>query len=367
MTYAQKHWGDCSNAVAYQLNFEGMCFGYPSDTINEYYSFPCEHCEINNIQNRDYEYPKSSVPKRKDYFMLDNCSYAVKKELMEYMISFGVNRNCFRPIHTRKIEEIIAYQITPINIIDTLAAENGLVIASECKHCGAKIYEFDDNAMHLSVYGRMGYPAYINKEELSKIKDIAKNENGDVFISLDLYKHLLKKYPKFQCRPVFLGDIYHDEQYIRFHNTDESTKDDMIQYSLLEFYYKKFTNSIPSRFEIGVFETEKIKEIIEEYIGYDGFNNPNGTFVYDKTCYIDKGQEQVCALYIWHKGNFPKWDDDLNDYDYDTAIPDHIEIARNEAIIDKHLDEYKRMHNTEIMYLKAECLTDIKYWQGGFI
>lgn len=31
MTYAEKKWGDCSNAVAYQFNFVKLVYGYSDD------------------------------------------------------------------------------------------------------------------------------------------------------------------------------------------------------------------------------------------------------------------------------------------------------------------------------------------------
>lgn len=37
MTYAEKKWGDCSKAVAYQFNFVKLVYGYPTDCYDDYF------------------------------------------------------------------------------------------------------------------------------------------------------------------------------------------------------------------------------------------------------------------------------------------------------------------------------------------
>lgn len=39
-----------------------------------------------------------------------------------------------------------------------------------------------------------------------------------VIISLELYDYLIKKYPRLECRPVFIGNIKQDKEYIRVNN-----------------------------------------------------------------------------------------------------------------------------------------------------
>lgn len=131
----------------------------------------------------------------------------------------------------------------------------------------------------------------------------------------------------------------------------------MVKYSMLEFYSKN-----GNRLELGIFKAELIPKIVEEYMQYEGFNHKNSVFIADKSCYIDKGQKQVFALYIWNKGNYPKWDDELNEYDLDSAIPNDIAIFRNPSIAQKYLDEYKANVDDEVKCYFEESLVDIKYW-----
>ena len=56
MTYAEKKWGDCSKAVAYQFNFVKLVYGYPTDRYIDYYylcpkSVALRKEKIMNIRN----------------------------------------------------------------------------------------------------------------------------------------------------------------------------------------------------------------------------------------------------------------------------------------------------------------------------
>lgn len=356
-TFAEKNWGDCSKAVAYQLNFVKLC--YCNQMHYDFWKSDCPQCDIKEIQFRNYEYPKSSIPKKKDYFQTDiNYDMAVKQELMECMLEFGVSKDNFKPIYTKNQTEILAYQIMPTTRLNALADENGYKIIEHCDYCGSSKYEVVDEILSDCVYKRTGYPLYINEAELSKLKDIAVVDGyNDVIISLGLYNHILSKYPKFECRPVFLGSVYNDKEYIRYHDLDESIKENMVKYSLLEFYSKR-----GERFELGVFKTDSIPEIVKEYMQYKGFDQKKSVFLADKSCYIDEGQKQVFALYIWNKGNYPQWDDELNEYDLDSAIPNDIAIFRNPTLAQKHIDEYKTNVNNEVKCYFSDSLIDIKYW-----
>ena len=87
MTYAEKKWGDCSKAVAYQFNFVKLVYGYPTDRYIDYY-YLCPKCECCIAQRKDYEYPKSSFPKNKDYYLFDTYDSGVSEKLRNYMIEF---------------------------------------------------------------------------------------------------------------------------------------------------------------------------------------------------------------------------------------------------------------------------------------
>ena len=120
MTFAEKTWGDCKNAVAYQLNFIQLCYGYDSDCYNDYFNI-CPHCGHAVSQKKDYEYPKSGFSK-KDYYLLDTYDCGVSCELMEYMLSFGIIRGNFRPVFTRNHNILLGYQITPIHTLSSYVA-----------------------------------------------------------------------------------------------------------------------------------------------------------------------------------------------------------------------------------------------------
>lgn len=219
LTYAEKKWGNCDSAVAYQLNFVKFCYGYDSDSYDDYYIL-CEKCKSSMTQKKNYEYPKSSFSKNKDYYILDTYDFAVSKELMEYMLAFGVSKDNFMPIFTRKHDIILGYQVAPLHTLNSIVELNGAKKKLKCKYCKKYEYEFPDN---LQVYKGLGYPVYISENELSEIKThhITKTfeHKEDVIISLELYEYLLKRYPKIECRPVFLGNVTADPEYVRLHKT----------------------------------------------------------------------------------------------------------------------------------------------------
>ena len=43
-TYAEKKWGDCSKAVAYELNFVQMCYTSGSQSWLDNYDALCDKC-----------------------------------------------------------------------------------------------------------------------------------------------------------------------------------------------------------------------------------------------------------------------------------------------------------------------------------
>lgn len=212
-TYAEKMWGDCSKAVAYQLNFVQLCYGYGTDCYDDYYDL-CPKCGYAITQNKDYEYPKGTFSK-KDYYILDTYDYGVSKELAEYMFCFGVSKDNFRPIFTRKHDVTLGYQITPVYTLKPIGEMNGEKRKLKCKSCNRYEYEYPDN---LVAYNKLGYPVYISDEVLKQIEkyQITRTyEQGDVIISLELYNYLLNRCPRIECRPVFLGSVTDDVEYIR--------------------------------------------------------------------------------------------------------------------------------------------------------
>lgn len=216
-TYAEKKWGDCSKAVAYELNFVQMCYTSGSVSWSDYYDVLCEKC--NKLQQKiDFVYPKGAFSK-KDYYILDFYCYGVSEKLKQDMLSYGVSENTFRPIYASRGGAVLGYQIVPLNILPPTYKENGMVEADCCPKCGRTEYEVKDDLLSTAAYDGLGYPTYITEVALERIRDVngLHENNDDIIISLNLYNYLIERYPKLECRPVFLGSVYNDGEYIRLH------------------------------------------------------------------------------------------------------------------------------------------------------
>lgn len=219
MTYAEKNWGDCSNAVAYSLNFVQICYLADSKGWSDFFTSSCSFCERFDVQIENLQYPKSRFSK-KDYFYLDIGYYGVSTNLYNDMIEFGVNKNNFKPIYNTDKTLILGYQIVPMNILSPIFDKNYMTEVDVCHKCGSKIYEYFDDSNSDVAYDGLGYPVYITEETLENLKSVNGTfENTDTIISLELYEYLIKKYPKLECRPVFVGDLKQDGEYIRLSKT----------------------------------------------------------------------------------------------------------------------------------------------------
>lgn len=215
MTYAEKNWGDCSNAIAYSLNFVQMCYLADSKGWFDFFKSSCSSCERYDVQFENLQYPKSRFSK-KDYFYLDIGYYGVSTNLYNDMLEFGVGKDNFKPIYNTDKTLILGYQIVPINILPPIFDNNCMTEVDVCHKCGGRIYEYSDDTNSEMAYDRLGYPLYITEVVSQNLKDINGTfENTDTIISLDLYNYLIKKYPKLECRPVFIGDLKQDREYIR--------------------------------------------------------------------------------------------------------------------------------------------------------
>lgn len=221
MTYAEKKWGDCSKAVAYQFNFVKLVYRYSADCYDDYF-YLCPKCKNEVEQKKDYEYPKSSFPKNKDYYLLDTYDSGVSEKLKNDMLEFGIAESNFRPIYSRKHNEILGYQVTPKNMLLSITENNAERQIFYCEHCKTKKFEVDDS--YFDAYNRLGYPVYISKEAFDKMEHIncLDGEVGSytVIISLELYNYLIEKYPRLECRPVFIGNVKNDPEYKRLNQSD---------------------------------------------------------------------------------------------------------------------------------------------------
>ena len=214
-TYAEKIWGDCSKAVAYNLNFVQMCYSPGNVPRSEFYTIVCDACKM-ETQSKDFEYRKSDFSK-KDYFILDNCCYGVSEKLKEDMISFGLKESNFRPIYTRKHDAVLGYQLVTDNVLPDVTEVNGKYMLSECAVCHHKCYELYDELLSPEAYNGLGYPVFLTQEAADRLQSIncLYEDRDEIIISLDLYNFLIEKYPHLECRPVFTGTVYSDREYLR--------------------------------------------------------------------------------------------------------------------------------------------------------
>lgn len=219
-TYAEKIWGDCGKAVAYQLNFVTMCM-INGDYWTDSFASSTWHKAHFDKQIKPYKYPKGAIPKNRDYFRMIGYHCAVSEKLKMDMVEFGASNNDFLPILNKNDNtEIIGFSLLPKNTLPPIANLNKMKKRILCKECGLISYEHSDNLFSLEVYNGCGYPVYIDENILSKIQPINRlyESETDIIISLDLYNKLIKKYPRFECRPVFLGTIIDDPEYRRTRN-----------------------------------------------------------------------------------------------------------------------------------------------------
>lgn len=229
MTYAEKKWGDCSKAVAYQFNFVKLVYRYSADCYDDYF-YLCPKCKNEVEQKKDYEYPKSSFPKNKDYYLLDTYDSGVSEKLKNDMLEFGIAESNFRPIYSRKHNEILGYQVTPKNMLPSITENNAEREIFYCEHCKTKKFEVDDS--YFDAYNRLGCPVYISKEAFDKMEHIncLDGEVGSytVIIFLELYNYLIEKYPRLECRPVFIGNVKNDPEYKRLNQSAVKNDDEII-------------------------------------------------------------------------------------------------------------------------------------------
>ncbi len=228
MTFAEKNWGDCSKAVAYELNFVGQCLGYDNDNDDAFVE-DCT-CGLKTHQEKDLKCPKSGVLK-KDYFVFYNGESCVSEKLKDNMLLFGITEDFFRPIKT-KTEQVVGYQIVPKVVLPHIYHLNDTRVIFTCPKCGEKKFEvmyyggdYDiDGDFDNRAYKGIGYPEYISEEALKVInreKIVRTKENANTIISLDLYSYLIKNYPRLECRPVFLGNLKDDREYRRIRKEGE--------------------------------------------------------------------------------------------------------------------------------------------------
>ncbi len=229
MTFAEKNWGDCSEAVAYELNFVQQCDVYDNETYYDYFVEDCT-CGLKNRQIKNLQFPKGGFSK-KDYYDLLIDGLGVSAKMKNSIVSFGVDESIFRPVST-KTNTILGYQLVPKTVLPNICEFNDTRAIYTCPKCGEQKFEvmyyggdYDiDGDFDRRAYNGVGYPTYICEDVLKIIereKIVKTREFSNIIISLDLYNYLIKLFPRLECRPVFIGNLKDNKEYKRIRNEGE--------------------------------------------------------------------------------------------------------------------------------------------------
>lgn len=215
-TFAQKNWPDeDKEAVAYQLNFVSMCYGYSHDGHENYFKECCEMCKTLSVHYKDFEFPKANM--KKPYMQLDSYFYAVSEELKNAIIEFGIDdieKDVFRPIWTREHDKPIGFSIEPKHILKPIFKENNYELETICPNCNViQAFIRDDDLTGRKDYNGMGRPLYISKDVLEDFHDFNYTceffgPGGyllrEVIVSKRIYDFIINLYPRAEFRPVLI-------------------------------------------------------------------------------------------------------------------------------------------------------------------
>lgn len=217
-TFAQKNWPDIAEkAVAYQLNFVSMAYGYNDDVSGKFFKPCCENNRNLSVHFMDFEYPKSKATSR-PYLQLGCFFYAVSEELKNAILEFGIDdkeEDVFRPVWTRKHNQPICYSIEPKHIIKPIAKENDLETEIICSECDVVWAHRRDDDYSFWEYNGSGRPVYISKEVLDDFHDFnyTYEYHGpggylvrEVIVSKRIYDFIINLYPRAEFRPVLIKE-----------------------------------------------------------------------------------------------------------------------------------------------------------------
>lgn len=215
-TFAQKNWPiEDKDAVAYQLNFVSMCYGYGNELHKDYFKPCCEKSHVLCVHFKDFEYPKANM--KKPYVQLDWYFYAVSEDLKNAIVESGIDdkeEDVFRPIWTRKHDKPIAYSIEPKHILKPIFKENNYRVKTICPDCDVVWATVKDEDLTTEAYNNeIGKPIYISQEVLSDLHDFNYTYEyfgpggyllRDVIVSKKIYDIIIKLYPRAEFRPVLI-------------------------------------------------------------------------------------------------------------------------------------------------------------------
>lgn len=198
----QKRYKNLDEAVAFEIAFEFMLYGYGDVGWDEYERYTCTRCGRIEQYN-DYLVPKSSC--KKDYSILDTYEYGVSIKVRDQLIAnFDISEKDFRPIRNKR-GDIVYYQITPQHTMKPIEAANRIRKLKNCKKCHSVQYRINE---YKNKEGHLFY--YITPEALEDLHDMNRTfENFDLHkpryvVSRRVYEYLSEQYPRMQFIPLFL-------------------------------------------------------------------------------------------------------------------------------------------------------------------
>ena len=192
---------DYENAVAYRVWFLQSAYNEYEDVEDEEENCCAEnrkHGMSNMVQVRPQYLPKREFGK-KNCAQLDNCGYAVSKEVREDLIQLGATEEDFWPVYTKK-KEIVCYQLMPKHKV-SLGEVNGWQKEIVCPYCGYANYHEDESQ-----------PILIDKQTLEELKVLNATEETlggapmYLIINKETYEFLTKKYKRMNFEPIFLKE-----------------------------------------------------------------------------------------------------------------------------------------------------------------
>ena len=172
--FMESKWGkQIADAVAFGVNFHQFVYGYDDRNFYDYNQEICNKCG-KNIQNKDYEVPKSSC--KREFGIIDTYDFGVSENIRNLLVEskeLDITSDDFRPIRN-KAGEIVFYQITPRHTMLPIANVNHWRALKPCKKCGRIQYRTRE------MYNK-------NKERYYYITQEALDEMHDVNITCENY------------------------------------------------------------------------------------------------------------------------------------------------------------------------------------
>lgn len=198
----KKRYENLNDAVAFEIAFEFMLYGYDDVGWDEYERYTCTKCGKME-QFSDFLVPKSNC--KKDYAILQSYEYGVSIEIQEKLISnFDITNDDFRPVRN-KIGDIVYYQITPQHTMKPIDSVNRMRKLKKCPKCNSVQYRINE---YKNKKGFLFY--YITQDALDDLCDLNRTfENFDMhspryIVSRRVFEFLSNQYPRMRFIPLFL-------------------------------------------------------------------------------------------------------------------------------------------------------------------